>query len=118
MIPPHIPISPKLLFHYVAFQVLKHIPKSTNVVVLTTQAAVDYKGDVAAGQMLALKTSAFSQKLSCGVIKTPNIIAGLPAQGKGLVTEYWEGELQNGRRGGGHVKFYPYEKGGGKFLPC
>ena len=31
--------------------------------------------------------------------------------GKGLVTNYGEGgEVQNGR---GHVKFYPYEKGGG-----
>ena len=30
---------------------------------------------------------------------------------KGLVTNYGEGGLQNGR--GGHVKFYPYEKGGG-----
>ena len=33
---------------------------------------------------------------------------------KGLVTNYGEGGgLQNGR-GGGHVKFYPYEKGGWK----
>ena len=32
---------------------------------------------------------------------------------KGLVTNYGEGGLQNGR-GGGYVKFYPYEKGGGK----
>ena len=32
---------------------------------------------------------------------------------KGLVTNYGEGGLQNGR-GGGHVKFYPYEKGGRK----
>ena len=34
---------------------------------------------------------------------------------KGLVTNYGEGGggLQNGR-GGGHVKFYPYEKGGGQ----
>ena len=33
---------------------------------------------------------------------------------KGLVTNYGEGGggLQNGR--GGHMKFYPYEKGGGK----
>ena len=32
---------------------------------------------------------------------------------KGLVTNYGEGGgLQNGR--GGHVKFYPYEKGGGE----
>ena len=32
---------------------------------------------------------------------------------KGLVTNYGEGGgLQNGR-GGGHLKFYPYEKGGG-----
>ena len=33
---------------------------------------------------------------------------------KGLVTNYGEGGggLQNGR--GGHVKFYPYEKGGQK----
>ena len=31
---------------------------------------------------------------------------------KGLVTNYGEGRLQNGR-GRGHVKFYPYEKGGG-----
>ena len=30
---------------------------------------------------------------------------------KGLVTNYGEGGLQNGR--GGPVKFYPYEKGGG-----
>ena len=29
----------------------------------------------------------------------------------GLVTNYGEGGLQN-ERGGGHVKFYPYEKGG------
>ena len=39
---------------------------------------------------------------------------------KGLVTNYGEGGgLQNGR--GGHVKFYPYKKGGGgrkKFKPC
>ena len=33
---------------------------------------------------------------------------------KGLVTNYGEGGLQNGRGGGGHVKFYPYEKGGRK----
>ena len=33
---------------------------------------------------------------------------------QGLVTNYGEGGgLQNGR-GGGHVKFYPYEKGGQK----
>ena len=32
---------------------------------------------------------------------------------KGLVTNYGEGGLQNGR-GGGDVKFYPYEKGGQK----
>ena len=31
---------------------------------------------------------------------------------KGLVTNYGEGGLQNGR--GGNVKFYPYEKGGRK----
>ena len=31
---------------------------------------------------------------------------------KGLVTNYGKGGLQNGR--GGHVKFYPYEKGGRK----
>ena len=31
---------------------------------------------------------------------------------KGLVTNYGEGGLQNGR--GDHVKFYPYEKGGGQ----
>ena len=30
----------------------------------------------------------------------------------GVVTNYGEGELQNG--GGGHVKFYPCEKGGGR----
>ena len=30
---------------------------------------------------------------------------------KGLVTNYGEEGLQNGR--GGDVKFYPYEKGGG-----
>ena len=30
---------------------------------------------------------------------------------KGLVTNDGEGGLQNKRRG--HVKFYPYEKGGG-----
>ena len=33
----------------------------------------------------------------------------LEAGHKGLVTNYGEGGLQNGR--GGHVKFYPYEKG-------
>ena len=33
---------------------------------------------------------------------------------KGLVTNYGEGgEVQN-VRGGGHMKFYPYEKGGHK----
>ena len=31
---------------------------------------------------------------------------------KGLVTNYGEGGLQNGR--GGHMKFYPDEKGGRK----
>ena len=31
---------------------------------------------------------------------------------KGVVTNYGRGGLQNGR--GGHVKFYPYEKGGRK----
>ena len=31
---------------------------------------------------------------------------------KGLVSNYREGGLQNGR--GGHMKFYPYEKGGVK----
>ena len=38
---------------------------------------------------------------------------------KGLVTNYGEGGgVQNGR-GGGHVKFYPYKKGGQKkFEPC
>ena len=38
----------------------------------------------------------------------------------GLVTNYGEGGggVQNGR-GGGHVKFYPYEKGWRKkFEPC
>ena len=30
---------------------------------------------------------------------------------KGLVTNYGEGGYKTG---GGHVKFYPYEKGGGK----
>ena len=33
---------------------------------------------------------------------------------KGLVTNYGEGGLQNGM--GGHVKFYPYEKGGRNFF--
>ena len=33
----------------------------------------------------------------------------------GLVTNYGEGGLQNGR-GGGQVKIYPYKKGGGKSL--
>ena len=36
---------------------------------------------------------------------------------KGLVTNYGEGGggvLQNGRVGGGHVKFYLYKKGGRK----
>ena len=35
---------------------------------------------------------------------------------KGLVTNYGEGRALNGRGGGGggHVKFYPYEKGGGR----
>ena len=34
---------------------------------------------------------------------------------KGLVTNYGEGGggLQNGKGGGGHVRFYPYEKKGG-----
>ena len=32
---------------------------------------------------------------------------------KGLVTNYGEGEATK-REGGGHVKFYPYEKGGGR----
>ena len=31
---------------------------------------------------------------------------------KGLVNNYGEGGLQNGR--GGHVKFYPYKRGGRK----
>ena len=38
-----------------------------------------------------------------------------PSLYKGLVTNYGEGGLQNGK-GGGHVKFYPYEKGGGGVL--
>ena len=29
-----------------------------------------------------------------------------------MVTNYGEGGLQNGPGGGGHVKFYPYKKGG------
>ena len=45
-----------------------------------------------------------------------NIIAMIRCQkgAKGLVTNYGEGGegLQNGR--GGHVKFYPYKKGGRK----
>ena len=32
---------------------------------------------------------------------------------KGLVTNYGEGGLQNGR-GGGHVNYYPYKNGGWK----
>ena len=32
---------------------------------------------------------------------------------KGLVTNYGEGGGATKREGGGHVKFYPYEKGGG-----
>ena len=34
------------------------------------------------------------------------------AAAKGLVTNYGEGGYKTGR-GGGHVKFYPYEKWGG-----
>ena len=37
-----------------------------------------------------------------------------PKYDKGLVTNYGQGWLQNGR--GGHVKFYLYEKGGGEVL--
>ena len=33
---------------------------------------------------------------------------------EGLVTNYREEGLQNGKGGGGHEKFYPYEKGGRK----
>ena len=47
-------------------------------------------------------------------VATRRTSASLPNHGgKGLVTNYREGGgLQNGRRGG-HVKFYPCEKGGG-----
>ena len=35
--------------------------------------------------------------------------------GKGLVTNYGgRGGYKTGRGGGGHMKFYPYEKGGGR----
>ena len=45
----------------------------------------------------------------------PNNQKPLQLYSEGLVTNYGEGGLQNGR--GGHVKFYPYEKGvGGKGL--
>ena len=33
---------------------------------------------------------------------------------KGLVNNYREGGTTKREGGGGHVKFYPYEKGGGK----
>ena len=33
---------------------------------------------------------------------------------KGVVTNYGEGGGGATKRGGGHVKFYPYEKGGGR----
>ena len=36
---------------------------------------------------------------------------------KGLVPNYQEGGYKMGVGGGG-VKFYPYEKGGGVFKPC
>ena len=39
-------------------------------------------------------------------------LQGAASRFYGLVTYYREGVLQNGR-GGGHVKFYPYVKGGG-----
>ena len=32
---------------------------------------------------------------------------------KGVVANYGEGGATKRERGGGHVKFYPYEKGGG-----
>ena len=31
-----------------------------------------------------------------------------------MVTNYGEGGRQNGRGGGGQVKFYPYKKGAGR----
>ena len=49
------------------------------------------------------------KRLNCVVeIQTPKCLETY----KGLVTNYGEGGLQNGR--GGHMKFYPYEKGGGR----
>ena len=35
---------------------------------------------------------------------------------KGLVTNYGEGQGATKREGGGHMKFYPYEKGEGGSL--
>ena len=48
------------------------------------------------------------------VRRGPSLKVVLYKESKGLVTNYGEGELQNGRGGikGGHVKFCPYEKGG------
>ena len=41
-------------------------------------------------------------ELQCVIFRTAS---------KGLVTNYGKGGVQNGREG--HVKFYPYENGGG-----
>ena len=38
----------------------------------------------------------------------------MPAASKRLVNNYGEGGGATKREGGGHVKFYHYEKGGGK----
>ena len=51
-------------------------------------------------------------------IKLKGIVENQVCINKGLVNKYGEGGrggegLQNVRGGGGYVKFYPYEKGGG-----
>ena len=61
---------------------------------------------------LKADTRVDDQKSIFGEIDLTSIIPG-PSQG--LVTNYGQGGLQNGR-GAGHVKFYHYEKWGGEVL--
>ena len=43
----------------------------------------------------------------------PSLWDGVRSKGLPLVTNYGEGGGATKREGGGHVKFYPYDKGGG-----
>ena len=61
--------------------------------------------DIIDVRSFCVRPGLLKERHTFGVIKTLDLI------NKRLVTNYGEGELKN-MRGGGHVKFYPYEKGG------